>query len=73
MEDETEEGIEEVMSGVVREKRWVDKNGRVHRDDGPALIYYIGKELCEYWYKDGKPYEPSAHEIMVWKMKKKEG
>ena len=55
-----------------RDKEWY-RHGMLHRDDGPALIYYMGKELCEYWYKDGKPYEPSAHEIMVWKMKKKEG
>ena len=46
------------------------RHGRYHRDDGPAWLW--PSEGIEEWYKDGKRYEPSAHELMVWKMKKKE-
>ena len=47
------------------------RHGALHRDDGPAVDWpAAGKEE---WYKDDVIYEPSAHEIMVWKMKKKEG
>ena len=47
------------------------KHGVTHREDGPALEW--PSENVEAWYKNGLPYEPSAHEIMAWKMKKKEG
>jgi hypothetical protein len=46
------------------------RHGKLHRDDGPAIIWPSENQFV--WYKDGEPYEPSAHEIMVWKMKKKE-
>ena len=46
-------------------------HGQRHRDDGPAI--YWPERKIEVWYKDGKKYQPSAHELMVWKMKKKEG
>ena len=45
------------------------KEGEIHRDYGPAVIWPDG---IEYWYKYGKPYEPSAHELMTWKMKQKQ-
>jgi hypothetical protein len=45
------------------------RHGQMHRDDGPARIWV--KYGIEEWYKDGKPYKPSAHEIMAWKMKQK--
>jgi hypothetical protein len=45
------------------------RHGKLHRDDGPATNWPPGQEE---WHKDGVKYEPSAHEIMVWKMKKKE-
>ena len=41
------------------------KNGLVHRDGGPAIIC---ADDTHYWYKDDQPYEPSAHDLMVWKM-----
>ena len=41
------------------------KEGKFHRDDGPAVIFADGSNL---WYKDDKPYKPSAHELMTWKM-----
>ena len=64
------------------------KEGKLHRDDGPAIIYSSGRQewwkdgnwhrddgpavICtsgtHYWYKYDKPYEPSAHDLMVWKM-----
>jgi hypothetical protein len=47
---------------------WI-RHGRLHRDDGPAREWPA--RGIETWWKDGKPYEPSAHELMVWKMKKK--
>ena len=32
-------------------------NGKLHREDGPAIIYYDedGKPFGEAWYLDGKP------------------
>jgi hypothetical protein len=45
------------------------RHGKLHRDDGPATNWPPGQEE---WHKDGEPYEPSAHELIVWKMKKKE-
>jgi hypothetical protein len=91
MEDETEEEgeLEVYASG---NKRWLDKEGRFHRLNGPAIIYFDGdtywykhgklhrddgpavewpSDGTEEWYKDGEEYEPSAHELMVWKMKQK--
>ena len=52
---------------------WWYKHGKRHRDDGPAIEW--PEKGIEDWWKDGEPYEPSAHELMVWKMtqKKKEG
>jgi hypothetical protein len=44
------------------------RHGQLHRDDGPALDW--PSENRFEWYKDDEPYEPSAHELMVWKMKK---
>ena len=41
------------------------KNGKYHREDGPAIIRPDGRRG---WYKEGVEYEPSAHELMVWKM-----
>ena len=49
------------------EMRWF-RHGLRHRDDGPAQVW--AEHGIEMWYKDDKLYEPSAHEIMVWKMKK---
>jgi hypothetical protein len=92
MEDE-EEG--ELASGIISPhyKAWYDKNGRLHRLNGPAIIYYDGYEEwyrhgklhrddgparahssadIEEWWKDDYFYEPSAHELITWKMKKKE-
>ena len=45
------------------------KEGKIHREDGPAVIYADGRQL---WYNYGKRYEPSAHDLMVWKMNEKE-
>ena len=45
------------------------KRNKLHRADGPAVIYANGDQ---YWYKDGKPYTPTAHELMTWKMNEKE-
>ena len=52
-----------------RAEQWY-KHGKLHRDDGPAALW--PERGIEVWYKDGKKYQPSAHEIMAWKMKKKE-
>jgi hypothetical protein len=46
------------------------KHGKLHRDDGPARIW--SSEGIEEWWKDDKPYKPSAHEIMAWKLKKQQ-
>ena len=45
-------------------------NGTMHREDGPARIWK--DRGIETWIKDAMFYEPSAHELMLWKMKKKE-
>ena len=45
------------------------KHGVPHRDDGPAREWFT--RGIEAWYKDGQKYEPSAHELMLWKMKQK--
>ena len=45
-------------------------HGQRHRDDGPAIDWPYGR--IEEWWKDGEPYEPSAHDLILWKMKKKE-
>ena len=50
------------------EQQWY-KNGLLHRDDGPAIVDEEGKD---YRYKEGKPYIPSAHDLMVYKMNEKE-
>ena len=44
------------------------RHGLRHRDDGPAVDW--PSQNKEEWYKDGKVYEPSAHELIAWKMKK---
>ncbi len=47
------------------DKRWY-LDGKLHREDGPAVEYSDGSK---YWYLNGKRYEPSAHEIIIYKMK----
>jgi hypothetical protein len=44
------------------------RHGILHRDDGPAREW--SNSGAEEWYKDGYEYEPSAHELIAWKMKK---
>jgi hypothetical protein len=46
------------------------QHGQLHRDDGPAQIWPAHTQ--HLWWKHGKPYKPSAHDLMIWKMKKKE-
>ena len=46
------------------------RHGQLHREHGPARIWPAAH--IEHWYKDGKRYEPSAHELMLWKLKKKQ-
>ena len=41
------------------------KDDILHRDDGPAVIHPDGGQE---WYKEDKLYEPTAHDLMVWKM-----
>ncbi len=41
-------------------------NGKLHREDGPAVEYSDGGKV---WYKNGEPYIPSAHEVIIYKMK----
>ena len=41
-------------------------NNNLHREDGPAIEHADGSK---YWYLNGKPYTPSAHEIIIYKMK----
>ena len=45
-------------------------HGKYHRDDGPARIW--PSTGLEEWWKNGERYEPSAHDLILWKMKKKE-
>jgi hypothetical protein len=40
---------------TAREERWYNANGKRHRIDGPAEIYYKnGQKTSEWWYRDGK-------------------
>ena len=41
-------------------------NGELHREDGPAVEYANGAKV---WYLNGEPYTPSAHEVIIYKMK----
>ncbi len=50
-------------------RQWWYKEGEWHREDGPAIIYPDGRQ---WWYKEGEKYEPSAHELIVYKMNEKE-
>jgi hypothetical protein len=47
------------------EKQWY-RNDTLHREDGPAIEWASGNKA---WYINGQPYEPSAHEIIIYKMK----
>ena len=47
--------------------RWF-KEGKLHREDGPAVILVGG---AQRWYKEGKEYLPSAHETIIYKMNEK--
>ena len=46
-------------------KRWY-LNDKLHREDGPAIEHVDGYKS---WHLNGKPYTPSAHEIIIYKMK----
>jgi hypothetical protein len=44
------------LTGFVTYEEWL-KDGKLHRDDGPATIERDAKTgvvTCEYWIKDGK-------------------
>ena len=47
---------------------WYNDKEKLHRLDGPAIEYANGDKS---WYMNGKPYTPSAHEIIIYKMKQK--
>ena len=49
---------------------WHKKGRRYewHRVRGPACIYSDGEEV---WYRDGNQYTPTAHEKMMWELRKK--
>ena len=40
----------------------------LHRIRGPAVIYKDGTEL---WWRDGQYYSPTAHELVLWELRKK--
>ena len=45
-------------------------NGKRHRDDGPAIDWPLSHAQLEgraIWWKHGKAYEPTAHDIIIWK------
>ena len=41
-------------------------NGKLHREDGPAIEYADGSKE---WRLNDESYTPSAHEIIIYKMK----
>jgi hypothetical protein len=46
-------------------------NLRLDREDGPAQIATTRDgQTVETWYRQGKPYQPSAHERMKWEARK---
>jgi hypothetical protein len=48
-------------------KRWYI-NYKLHREDGPAIEHANGSKS---WHLNSKPYTPSAHEVIIYKMKQK--
>jgi hypothetical protein len=50
------------------ERSWY-LNGNRHRDNGPAIEWHSnsGPHTYNKWFKHGQSYEPTAHDIMVWK------
>lgn len=43
--------------GQIESVKWLNKNGELDRQDGPAYIRYRrdGSMIRERWYKDGRP------------------
>lgn len=40
-------------NGILHEERWTDKEGIVHRKDGPSVIYNRLSNPYEFWYING--------------------
>ena len=43
-------------NGILHEERWTDKEGELHRENGPSRVYYNsdGGIISEYWHINGK-------------------
>jgi hypothetical protein len=64
------DGLFHREDGPAKERANGDKlwflDGLLHREDGPAIEWASGHKD---WYKNGKIYTPSAHELIIYKMK----
>ena len=59
-----------MTDAIMYKQVWRKNNcdGVLHRLRGPAIIFLDNREL---WYVEGAPYKPTAHERMVWELRKK--
>ena len=52
-------------SGRTRSEMW-GQVGAFHRFDGPALIWRVGSEIRQAWYRHGSHYKPTVEEDTAW-------
>jgi hypothetical protein len=52
-------------SGRTRKEIW-GQEGAFHRTDGPALIWRVGSEIRQAWYRHGSRYKPTVEEETTW-------
>ena len=68
---EEDESILTIPRGFGDKQLWRKKYNTPwhwHRLRGPAVIRKNGEEE---WYRNDEPYEPTAHEKMMWELRKK--
>jgi hypothetical protein len=52
-------------SGRTRAEIW-GQVGMFHRTNGPALIWRVGSEIRQAWYRHGSRYKPTFEEDAAW-------
>ena len=43
--------------------RYFDEEGRLHRENGPALEYQAGSNVLRVWYQNGKVHREDGHAV----------
>ena len=64
----TVEGASTLSVSSTGSQLWYGRGMNLHRILGPAVIIANGQE---YWFRDGDVYTPTAHEKMMWELRKK--